>query len=282
MPMLKACPISYVALKIDTDGNLAPPNSTTNSASSSLTNPSALNASSSLRPYFNYSQSLTSSTVTSDDAQNATSTLTSIPIGNISLATPLTFNSTITTTGYWNTTATNTSAPSTTSYVSGSAAIWSCGSEWAVWSQSTSYIAYSAYGVDWYDLTVTCTTNISEYSLYTLCDGIPRAVATTGVTFADYVFIPIPIPTMIYETVITTIIAVESQAFFTTASFTLPPSPTCNIAPSDCGWLSAQFSDALFTGGAINITAAPDIYCQDSPSSTTFPCTVYIPSAQLL
>jgi hypothetical protein len=268
-----------------------------------LTSPSAFNASSSLTPYLNYSQSSTSSTVASGDAQNATYT---IPVGNISSATLLTLNSTITTTGYWNRTATTTSARSTISYLSGSAAIWSCVSEWAVWIQASSDLQNSELGWHAVEFTTTYTTTVSEYSLYTLCDGIPRAVASgspiistlfsvysipDGSTFLpeteiieEIVIPPRPIPTRIYETMITTVTwTLRDNPSIWTGNTTLPPSPTCMIAPSDCAWLSAESSNAIFTGGAINSTAVPALYCERSnPVFTSGPCSIYIPAVQLL
>jgi len=265
-----------------------------------LTNPSAFNASSSFRPYLNYSESSTSSPVASSDAQNATYTT---PVGNISSVTPF---STITTTGYWNATATNTSAQSTISDDSVSASLWSCVSEWAVYFQASSDLQNSEEFLHAVEFTATHTTTVSEYSLYTLCDGIPRASAsgTASISYLYSVFSipngstflleteiiqqnlipPTPIPTRIYETVITTITStLRYDPSIWIGNITFPPSPTCRISPSDCAWLMAQSSNAIFTGGAINTTAVPALYCEPiDPVPPSGPCYISIPAVKLL
>ena len=81
-------------------------------------------------------------------------------------------------TGYWNSTSTltNNSAPSTTSYVSGSAAIWSCGVACNDYLSAVEYAFGLEAGLSPVLETSSWTTNVTVYDTYTLCDGIPRVI----------------------------------------------------------------------------------------------------------
>lgn len=191
----------------------------------------------------------------------------------------------------------------TTSYVNGSAAVLSCYYSWADWQSSSEAWYFSNNGP--YLSTGTYTLNVTVYSTYKLCDGIPRAVVSgqteTSVTTAtDFVgvggvtyqtqtittFIP-PQPIVI-TTYITTITAVDTQYSYdfdvsTTTSFYTVPTPTCEIAPSDCASIYDMSSNAMWTGGSFNATAMPQYDCVTENSAfATYPCTISIPAVQLV
>lgn len=206
--------------------------------------------------------------------------------------------------GYWNTSSTNSSIAPTTSYVNGSAAVLSCYSAWADWESSS---------VAWYDAndgpyitTVTNTLNVTVYSTYKLCDGIPRAVvsgqtetsvyttdAFVGIGTLTYqvqtITTLIPPQPIIVTTYITTEITVvtaysggELNALSTTLFYPVP-TPTCEIAPTDCASLYDASSNAMWTGGSFNATASPAPLCNSgNPEFSTYPCTISIPAVQLV
>jgi len=63
--------------------------------------------------------------------------------------------------------------------------------------------------------------------------------------------------------------------------------PTCQIDPSDCASLYAASSNAMFTGGGINITASPPLLACDEvflqpPPSNDSDCFVSMPLVQLI
>ena len=205
-------------------------------------------------------------------------------------------------TGYWNaTTANNNSAPSTASYVSGSAAVWSCGVAWGDYMSAAGDSILSEAGLIPVLETLSWTQNVTVYETYTLCDGIPRVnlsgstftttyltselalVNLTGITWtteeATSIIEPTPIVITVTQTVTTTIITSLSFG----PAMTPPPIPTatCNIAPADCVWLLSESSNALWTGGSLNLSAVPSVWCEDEV--TTFSsCMLIVPTVQLM
>ena len=166
------------------------------------------------------------------------------------------------------------------------------------------------------------------YSTYTLCDGIPRIVLDGPLNFSTatstldfytpevvytYESLIWPSP-VVASTAVTTIPVVvveastseiygnciyteyhstpvyecETGGGYTSAWTPEPPFPACNINPSDCASLSAASSDAMFTGGGINITASPSLIACETAFNDwmwgpeSYPCAIEIPVVQLI
>jgi len=200
-----------------------------------------------------------------------------------------------------NTTASTTSSPTTISYVSGSVAVESCYLAWASWETASQQWYTSAAGFQ--TATDTATNVRTIYSTYKLCDGFPRAVLTGNYTFITttstdiiefnpsfYLTLtstgliqPSPVIVSVFTTVYTTTITVVNVLNYpsTTAFYSVPP-PACEIDPTDCASLYAASSNAMYTGGSYNSTASPTVVCGTALKSSTAPCYITIPSAQLI
>ena len=206
-------------------------------------------------------------------------------------------------TGYWNatTTLTNNSAPSTTSYVSGSAAIWSCGVAWGDYMSAEGDAIDLEAGLSPVLGTWSWTTNITVYDIYTLCDGIPRVIVsgstmtTTYLTTAlvldnltiastteEFTSIVEPTPVVITVTQTVTTIIAESFVLVSPTPTSFIPSPTCNIAPTDCAWLVSESSNALWTGGSLNLSAVPSVWCTYVQTVPLSSCMLSVPAVQLI
>jgi hypothetical protein len=189
----------------------------------------------------------------------------------------------------------------TTSYVNGSAAVLSCYYAWADWESSS--VAWYNSNNGPYTTTGTYSINVTVYSTYKLCDGIPRAVVSgqtetsvyTTAAFdggGDYqtqtittLIPPQPIVVTTYITIITAVDTLYSYDFDVsiTTSFYTVPTPTCEIAPTDCASIYAMSSNAMWTGGSFNATAMPYYGCvTEIPGFGTWPCTISIPTVQLV
>jgi len=199
----------------------------------------------------------------------------------------------------------DTTAATTTaiSYVSGSAAVASCNLAWASWlASSESWENSAVFG---FSPTTTLTeifnSTTTVYSTYKLCDGIPRAVISGNVNYTTltgtvnafmpplvYSFESILSPSLVIVSIITTVTSwtLTASGFPTqtlTAGSYSSPSPTCAIDPSDCASLYVASSNAMFTGGGINLTASSPIFCETAfENFSEYPCYLYIPIVQLI
>jgi len=221
-----------------------------------------------------------------------------------SLAASLSYSNT-TYSSYPNTTSAGDIATTTTttiSYVSGSVAVEGCYLAWASWLASLSSWEYSAeFGDSPTTLTEIFNFTTTVYSTYKLCDGIPRAVISGNVNYTTltgtvdaftpplvYTFESILSPSLVIVSVITTVTswtvtAPDSAMLTQTAAFYSSPFPTCAIDPSDCASLYVASSNAMFTGGGINLTASPPVFCETAFASfSEYPCYLYIPIVQLM
>ena len=199
--------------------------------------------------------------------------------------------------------AATTAAASTTTvgFVSGSAAVESCYLEWASWitNEADWFISAHFPGGIHTESFETLTTTV--YSTYTLCDGIPRIVLDgtlnyTTLTMSEGFVTPAIVytyesalpPSPVILSTTTTVIPVLGPASVASVTTTFgEPSPTCQIAPSDCASLYVASSNAMFTGGRINISASPPIFAcvtafDQWSTINSSPCVVLIPIVQLL
>jgi len=185
------------------------------------------------------------------------------------------------------------SSITSTSYVSGSAAVESCYLAWASW-YSDLFIWETTAGDPTTQIQIANLTN-TIYSTYKLCDGIPRAVTSSNgsyYTTTEYdsgngytntetsVVVPSPI-ILSTITTLTTVTGVFPQVYLNPSDFT-SPSPTCTIAPTDCASLYAASSNAMWAGGSLNISASPDVYCETEVNLPTTSCVLVIPTVQLV
>jgi len=216
----------------------------------------------------------------------------------------------------------------TIEYVSGSAAIESCVLEWLSWDSSQLEMMPGYNATQTLITLSFETVTSTFYSTYTLCDGIPRIVLDGPLNFSTatstldfytpevvytYESLIWPSP-VVASTAVTTIPVVvveastseingnciyteyhstpvyecETGGGYTSAWTPEPPFPACNIDPSDCASLSAASSDAMFTGGGINITASPSLIACETAFNDwmwgpeSYPCAIEIPVVQLI
>ena len=199
-------------------------------------------------------------------------------------------------------------ADTTTVYVSDSAGIASCLSEWSSWF-STELIDFVSEA-ELLSLTLTTisfeTTTSTVYSTYVLCDGIPRIVIDGPLNYTmvtvteDYVTpkviysyesalppSPVVVSTFVTSVAVLDILgSIPSGAW--TSTYAEPPTPTCQIDASDCASLYAASSNAMFTGGGINTTASPPllacdvVFLEPTASQSNYPCFIEVPIVQLI
>jgi len=198
-------------------------------------------------------------------------------------------------------------------YLTDSAAVESCNQAWASWVAAQDDVTV----FPWFNITPTTisfeTVTSYVYSTYKLCDGIPRIVLDgplnyTTVTIVDDFYTPalsysyesflLPSP-IVASTFITSNPVISEVGSIPNSILTAIPSallsvveeplPSCQIDLSDCATLLAASSNAMFTGGGINITASPvlwaceDVFLLDTPSSQSgYPCYIEIPIVQLI
>lgn len=187
----------------------------------------------------------------------------------------------------------------TTSFVSGSAAVESCDLEWASWHSS---FLSSAQSVEQASSTIIeiSTSTYTIYSTYKLCDGIPRAVPTgnlsyTMKTMSEIIYSPpiifswesLLMPSYVSLSTTTTLITISVLLDEKIITANFDNTPTCLIGPSDCASLFSASSNAMFTGGAISYTTPPFPWeCEtafaDNLPPTNYSCYVSIPVVQLV
>jgi len=187
----------------------------------------------------------------------------------------------------------------TTSFVSGSAAVESCYLEWASWQSSFFSSGQAAIYASSTHIEISTSTS-TIYSTYKLCDGIPRVVPAgnlsyTMKTMSEIIYKP-PIifswespimPPLFSLSTTTSIVTLVDLVDENIITVNLNNTPTCLIGPSDCASLYVASSNAMFTGGAINYTTPPVLRAcvtafADNLPPTDYSCYVSIPVVQLI
>jgi hypothetical protein len=173
--------------------------------------------------------------------------------------------------------------------------MWSCYSDWVNYEASSSSWHTSAAGT--YLATYTFPSTIVELNTYKLCDGVPRAIFTGTNTIttsvetygsgsgALVVTEPITIPASNYVLASSVINITDVVTELSTRSLdqTYPgPTPTCRINPTQCAELMSTWSHDIWESGYNTLAMASPV-CKFGMSSLSFyPCTILIPSVQVL